>query len=443
MKKIAAAAVLLAALALPALGANDTAKERMRQTLLYGIDSQVLDAIKGLSSAHDAGFTQELAQVLSDQRSPSLQKAVLDLFQEQKLKEGEGRAKTILAGWQDAPSDLLVSAIRYLTSLGSDGLAEGLAPLVDSTDSSVASAGIAGLGKTGDATSVTLLIGKLKSLDFPDSHKADVILALGALKSSAASEELMAIARNPDAEKVRRMYAADSLGRIGDIRALPVLRDMFAEKDALIRLYAASALSRFSLEDVFPALIQGLRDENWKVREQSAKSLARPLAPAQREIALPILSYKAEFDTVSQVRLASIEALGEIGGDGAFTFLLGVYSGAERPLESREAALSVLAAKALHASMAAIRSVINSEWKSFDQRTLESTAKVLASSRGAELRDIYLKFLESADPVVRSYGVRGIAENHFTDLREKVREVSEKDPNPGTRKEAENSLSKM
>jgi hypothetical protein len=194
---------------------------------------------------------------------------------------------------------------------------------------------------------------------------------------------------------------------------------------------------------VFPALIQGLRDENWKVREQSAKSLARPLAPAQRESALPILSYKAEFDTVSQVRLASIEALGEIGGDGAFTFLLGVYSGAERPLESREAALSVLAAKALHASMAAIRSVINSEWKSFDQRTLESTAKVLASSRGAELRDIYLKFLESADPVVRSYGVRGIAENHFTDLREKVREVSEKDPNPGTRKEAENSLSKM
>ena len=156
MKMIAAAAVLLAALALPAFGATDTAKERMRQTLLYGIDSQVLDAITSLSSARDAGFTRELAQVLSDQRSPSLQKAVLDLFREQKLKDGEGRAKTILAGWQDAPSDLLVSAIRYLTSLGSNGLAAGLAPLVDSTDSSVASAAIDGLGRAGDASSVAL-----------------------------------------------------------------------------------------------------------------------------------------------------------------------------------------------------------------------------------------------------------------------------------------------
>jgi HEAT repeat protein len=443
MKKIAAAAVLLAALALPALGASDTAKERIRQTLLYGIDSQVLDAIKGLSSARDTGFTQELAHVLNADRSAALQKAVLDLFLEQKLREGEGRAKTILAGWQDAPSDLVVSAIRYLSSLGSDGLAAGLSPLVDSTDSSVASAAIDGLGKTGDVSSVTLLVGKLKSPDFPDSRKADVILALGALKSPAASEQLIAIAKNPDEEKVRRMYAADSLGRIGDSSALPVLRDMFAEKDALIRLYAASALFRFSLEDVFPALLQGLRDENWKVREQSAKSLARSLAPGQRDDALPILSYKAEFDPVSQVRLASIQALGEIGGDGPMKFLLGLYSGAERPLESREAALSVLAAKALPLSIAAIRSVISSEWTSFDQKTIESTAKVLASTRGAELREIYLRFLESANPVVRSYGVRGIAENHFTDLRERVKEVSENDPHPGTRKEAEISLSKM
>ena len=443
MKKIAAAAMLLAALALPALGETDAAKERMRQTLLYGIDNQVMDAIKGLSSARDAGFTQELVQVLSDERSFALQKAVLDLFQEQKLKEGEGRAKTILAGWQDAPPDLLVSAIRYLTSLGTAGVAAGLAPLVDSTDSSVASAAIDGLGKTGDASSVTLLVGKLKNQDFPDPHKAEVILALGALKDPAASDLLMAIARNPDEDKVRRMYAADALGKIGDSRALPILRDMFAEKDALIRMYAASALSRFSLEDVFPALLQGLRDENWKVREQSAKSLARSLTAAQKDSAQKILSYKAEFDPVSQVRLASIQSLGEIGGDGAFTFLLGLYSGAERPLESREAALSVLAVKALPSSIAAIRAVISSEWKSFDPRALELTAKVLASSRGAELRDLYLKFLESVNPIVRSYGVRGIAENHFTDLREKVKEISEKDLNPGTRKEAENSLSKM
>jgi hypothetical protein len=90
-----------------------------------------------------------------------------------------------------------------------------------------------------------------------------------------------------------------------------------------------------------------------------------------------------------------------------------------------------------------VRSVINDEWKSYDQRALESTAKVLSTVNAAELKDIFVHFLESPDAAVRSYGCRGIAENHFSDLRERLRLISEKDPNPGTRKEAELSLARL
>ena len=96
------------------------------------------------------------------------------------------------------------------------------------------------------------------------------------MKDSQATDALIAIAQSRDEDKVRRMYAADALGKIGDPRALPVLKAMYEEHDALVRLYAASALARFGLDSVFPILIQALRDENWKVREQSARSLARP-----------------------------------------------------------------------------------------------------------------------------------------------------------------------
>ena len=51
--------------------------------------------------------------------------------------------------------------------------------------------------------------------------------------------------------------------------------------------------------------------------------------------------------------------------------------------------------------------------------------------KATELREFYVRFLGSADPVVRSYGARGIAGNHFSDLRDKVKDISEKDPNPG------------
>jgi HEAT repeat protein len=443
--KIRAAVLALLAVSVHALDAADTASlaERTRQTLLYGIDSQVLDTIQSLKAGHDSGFTKELSEILSGQRSMAVRKAVLELFLEQKVREGEGTAREILTGWQEAPSDLLVAAIQYLAWTGGSGLADALAPLVDAADATAASAAIEALGRTGNASTVTLLVARLSRTDFPDARKPAVILALGELKDSHAADALMAIAKSQDEDKVRRMYAADALGKIGDLRALPVLKAMYDEPDALVRLYAASALARFGLDSVFPILIQALRDENWKVREQSARALARPLSAGQAATAVPILTYKAESDPVSQVRMASIQALGEIGGDAPMRALVALFAGADHPLESREAALRIVAKKSLSSGLDAVRRVINDEWKSYDQRTLESTAKVLSTVSAAELRDIFVRFLESPDAAVRSYGCRGIAENHFSDLRERLRTMSEKDPNPGTRKEAALSLEKL
>jgi HEAT repeat protein len=254
---------------------------------------------------------------------------------------------------------------------------------------------------------------------------------------------LLSIAGSTDEEKVRRMYAADSLGKIGDARALPVLKAMFAENDALIRLYAASALSRFGLDEVFPSIVQGLRDENVKVREQSAKALTRELSSPQADTALPILSYKAEFDPEPIVRVASIQALGAIGGDTAMKTLLKIYSGPDYPLGSRETALGILAVKQLSASLDAIRTVVAAEWGSFDGRTLQSTARVLSTVKSSDLKDLYVHFLDSPDAVVRSYGLRGIGLNGISDLKDRVKKMSETDSNPGTRREAALSLAKL
>jgi HEAT repeat protein len=430
---------------LPARAADTTdARERTRQTLLYGIDSQVVDAVQSIRNAQDSGYTKELLQILNGQRSPDVQKAVFDLFKDQKVRDGEERGKAILGAWQGTPDALLIAAIQYLAVVNSTGLGTGLAPLVDGANNPVAIAAIQALGSAPDrAAAAALLVSKLKSPDFPDARKNDCILALGNLKDPAAVETLISIAASTDEEKVRRMYAADSLGKIGDPRALPVLRTMVAENDALIRLYAASALARFGMDEVFPSIVQGLRDENVKVREQSAKALARSLSPSQADTAVPILSYKAEFDPESIVRVASIQALGAIGGDAALRTLQKIYSGADHPLDSREAALGVLAEKSLSISLESIRAVVAKEWGSFDTRTLQSTARVLSTIRSSDLKDLFVRFLDSPDPVVRSYALRGIGANGFSDLKDRVKKTSEQDPNSGTRQEAVRSLAKL
>ena len=420
-----------------------SAKDRMRQTLLYGIDSQVLDAIQTIKSLNDTSFTRELAQALSENKSLDVQKAVFDLFKEQKVRDGEERGTTVLAAWQDTQESLLIAAIQYLAAIHSAGLGTGLPPVVDAASNAVALAAIGALGTTADANAATLLVSKLKSTDFPDARKNECVLALGTLKDPSAVDALISIAGNTDEEKIRRMYSADSLGKIGDARALPVLRTMVAESDALIRLYAASALSHFGLDEVFTSLIQGLRDESVKVREQSAKALARQLSASQADAAVPILSYKAEFDPEPTVRAASIAALGAIGGDTSIKVLLKVYSGADHRLDSREAALEILASKYLSESIGAIRAVIAAEWNSFDQRTLESTARALSAARSPVLKDLFLRFLDCPDAIVRSYGVRGIGGNGFSELKDRVKKISERDPNPGTRREAALALEKL
>jgi HEAT repeat protein len=429
---------------LPAFAADTTTvRDRTRQTLLYGIDTQVLDAVQALQGAKDTSFTVELSQILNGQRSAALQQAVFDLFRDQKIRDGEERGRAIVSAWQDTADALLISAIQYLASINSPGLGTSLQPLVDATSNSVSLAAIQGLGSTADPTAAALLVAKLKSTDFPDARKNDCILALGSLKDPAAVDALLAIAGSSDEEKVRRMYAADSLGKIGDAKALPVLRSMFAENDALIRLYAASALSHFGLDDVFPSIIQGLRDANVKVRQESANALARPLSPGQAGTAVPILSYKAEFDPEPTVRVASIKALGVIGGEDATRTLQKIYSSPDHPLDSRETALGILVDKDLSGNLESVRRVIAGEWTSFDPKTLESTAKVLSTLKNADLRDIFVHFLDSPDAVVRSYGARGISANGFSDLKDRLKKMSETDPNPGTRQEASRAAAKL
>ena len=426
-----------------AAGDDSQAIDRTRQTLLYGIDSQVLEVVQRLSSSRDDRFTKELATVLAESRSVDVRKAILGMFEDQGVKDGEPTARQVLSDSEQQNADLVVASIRYLTAIRAGGLPPLLAPLVDSSDAGVASAAIRAEGKVGDASSADLLEKKLASPDFPDARKSDVILALGDLKDAKAVDALIAIAKNTDEDKFHRLYAADALGRIGDAKAVPVLKGMFAENDALVRAYAASALAHFGLDEAFPMLLQGLRDDDWKVREQCAKALTGKLSAGQADAALPVLKYKAQYDPAAQVRLASIQALGSMDSAGAADALASLYLGSGLPGDSREAAFKALAAKSLPRALEAAQKVFSSDWKSVDQRAIQSTARVLSSFRGSELKDAYVKLLGSSDAIVRAFAVRGIAANGFSDLKDRIKDLPKTDPSPAVRAEAERAMGKL
>jgi HEAT repeat protein len=252
---------------------------------------------------------------------------------------------------------------------------------------------------------------------------------------------LLAIARNTDEDQTRRLYAADSLGKIGDARALPVLRDMFAEQGALVRAYAASSLARFSIDEVFPDLLAGLKDENEKVRTQCALALARSLSDAQAVQAVPALAYKARYDPSSVVRVQAIKSLGAIAVPACLPVLQSLFTTSSTPVESRSAALTALVAHWLAESLPAIRQVIADGLTLTDQRILEVTAAALTDARDPGLKDIYASLLGSRSYAARYSALQGIGANKLSELKDQVQKAADTDPIGSVKQMAKTVLS--
>jgi len=390
--------------------------------------------ITRLRASRDTGFTAELAVLLAASRSPDVRKAVLEMFAELGIRDGESAARTFIAEWETGKAIVTAAAAAYLSSLHAEGIAALLLPLVDADDAVVASAALRAVGASRDPAAVEPLLARLAGVEFPDARKGDLVVALGELRDARAVDPLIRIAKGHDEDKTRRLYAADALGKIGDRRALPALLEIFDEDDALLRAYAASALAAFGASEALPSLLAGLRDANVRVRLQCTKALARELAPADAAQVVPILRWKAENDPERPVRLESVRTLGAIADGPSVSFLETLLANGAAALDVREAALSALLART--ASSPGIRAAVEQEFAAKDQKPIEMIARVLSLAKAAEIAPVWMRLLDSPGYAVRIWGVRGLAANGVTAALARIGELAEKDPVAAVRAEA-------
>lgn len=414
--------------------ASAEASEKTRQLLAYGIDAQVLDVVAGLRAARDAGYTPELTALLAGSRSPEVRTAVLRLFTDLAIRDGEPAARSILAEWETGNATVTAAAATYLAAVRAEGLAALLLPLVDSGDAVVAAAALRAIGGSRDAAAVEPLLARLASVAYPDERKGDLVVALGELGDARAVDALIRIAKGRDEDKIRRLYAADALGKIGDRRAVPVLKLMFEEDDALIRAYAASALAAFGMDEALPSLLAGLRDGNVKVRLQCTKALARRMDAAAAAQVVPIVRWKAENDPERAVRLESVRTLGEIADAPSTAFLEALLENQAAALEFREAALAALV---VHAPTSpSIRAAVDREIAAKDPKPIEMMARVLSAAATPALAPVWIRLLDASAYTARIWALRGLAANGVVAALERIRAIAENDPVSAVRNEA-------
>jgi HEAT repeat protein len=420
------------------------------ESLRYGTDPEVLDTLTRIRDAKERALDADLVRVLGESRSDDVRSRILSYLGEVQSAAGVPVALQILAPLDETPPALLRAAIAYLARLKEERALEDLKSLVGLKDESVAVAAVNAIGSIGGAGSARFLMDVLEKEgeESGPNLRNQIVLALGELGDTEAVDLLLRIAQDRDEERVVRMYAFASLGKIGDTRAVPTLTAALSESDALLRTYAAAALGKLRAPGVSAALLQVLRDSSWQVRVEAARAIADGAAAgvdAGQDL-LGMLQYRARRDEVPQVRREAIRALGTLGGASSFDLLRELYGDDKQSPELRAAALTELVRGDLERSVPAITKVVEQEWsaKPDRQKTLEATADQLSKAEAPFLEGLFRRFLQSTNLAVRIYGIRGVARNGLTGFAAELKSAATAAAeNAAVRREALAALEKL
>lgn len=220
---------------------------------------------------------------------------------------GDARAAPSLIELLDEDSELVIPAADALAKIGDPRAFEALLALVGDPNAAVRQSVVGALNSLGSP----LMPGRVLPLledDDPNVRESAVKVA-GYFGYPECVELLLERCMDED-ERVRRA-AIEHLPFIEDERATPALVRALRKETPKVRAAAAGALALAEGAEVAASLIDALADEDSWVRYFAARSLGR-LKVAQSADALAAL---ARDDKAHHVRIAAVEALGNIGGE--------------------------------------------------------------------------------------------------------------------------------
>ncbi|MFP4612352.1 MAG: HEAT repeat domain-containing protein [Spirochaetaceae bacterium] len=416
--------------------------EQWRETLLYGIDSEVQELLPVLASHGETELNDEVLSILESRPNPRVKTAAFEFFMSVDDPAGTEEAVAILSSPRSHRGELVRSALRYLRNgdfeLPEEAFEE-LRSLARSPRTGHAGEAARVLGEKGEGSTDAEAILDTFSRTADDELRGQLVLALGDLGHEDAVEPLLDIARDTAAPPLLRGYAADALGRIGDPRALEVLESMVGDEEAIVRAYAVSALGRFDDEDVAPVLSAALRDSVAQVREFALQGVARNgIADA-----VPAVMYRARRDPEKQVRAAAFEALAQLATDEALEFLEDRILDTDHSAEDRMAVASALIEHRLADSVALLEEIVEAEWETEDSQLLGFIARELGRTEHDGLDAVYERLLDHPDPGVQVHALRGIGANRIGRLREIVEEKTDENAHPAVKQNAKAVLERL
>jgi HEAT repeat protein len=393
-----------------------SALQEWRDTLLYGLNSQIEELLPTLTENREADVLPEVVALFETTNDAEVLAAAAAYLTALESPDGWERSEEIISRETQRDERLLVALMNYLreteASLSEETIDTLRRTAIDGA-LSPATAAVRLMASSG--VSAEILIEIYEDTFVSDEVRGTILIELGERRDAEVFDFVSDIIReDEEATSTLQRYAIDTLGKLGDPRALPTILFQMGSDDAFTRAYAVSALASFETPEADRAVVTALRDEFWRVRVAALQTIReRALSEA-----LPAVMYVVRRDPERRVRLEAIETLAVLDSSDGWALLHERFRSTRTGIEERGAIAQAMIEHDLGASMETLMEVMQQEWETENSRVLDTIGRLVSQADDPRIEPIAARLLDHPNYILQIYGLRAMGRNRLTGLRE-------------------------
>ncbi len=393
-------------------------EENYRNTIKYGIPSEISELLDKLIKNEDPRFTEEIYDVFQETKNNTIREKILKYFTKQEDPCIEDYAVELLNDPYDQRNEVVKAAFQYISAVKTKEAIPAVIALIESENESYFNDAIATIGDIGGPAEAMFLVEFLEREDLSDAQRQTLMRNCGKMHAVETWDKLVEILDDEDENMYVRMYAAEAIGLMEKKESVPVLVETFTSTDPNLRQYVIKGLVNFpKVVEAQETVLQAVRDEHWRVRQEAIKAVKT----MELKDATPFLIYRAKSDSEKLIKEEAIKTLAFLNTDEGNDYLVGQLKEKKVGDGTKKKIIEVLLAEK-HVGEKEILELAEECVTDDKRKDLRyAIGKELAKYENSKYEDICLKYLDSKDTTTISTGIDIYKLNKFNSAEDKMR----------------------
>lgn len=396
-------------------------ESEFKNTIKYGLPSEINELLDDLLKNEDPRFTNEIYDLFQVSKNPQIKEKVLRYFTKLEDPCLENYAVEILIDPYDTKNEIVKAVFQYVSKVKTVEAIEPVVELIKSENEDYFNDAISTIGEIGSEKEAVFLVEFLDRDDLSDAQRQTLMRTCGKMHAIETWDKIVEILENEDENSFVRSYAAEAIGLMKKEESVPILVEHFASTDPNLRQYVIKGLINFpDIVEAKATLLQGIRDEHWKVRQESIRAVKE----LKLQEAVPYLTYRVEKESEKVIQNESYSAIAALNSSEGNEFLINQITNKKVSDAKKQKVVEVL----LKEGFAGEKEILElaKEVVEDDRRKSLRYAigKELAKNPKDSYQEICLMYLNSKDSTTQNLGLDMYKNKKFAAAEPKMQEIA-------------------